>query len=171
MKNTYINKIVAILTIFVMVGFAANALAYRGMGAGQNCPWKGNANAGFGCGFCCKANLTDDEIKKIDEARKVFFEATKDLRQSIYEKEFELSSVLAKKVLDLEKAKALQKELSTYKAQFDEKKIEHIVQMKKINPYLGKRFIECQCFRQGACNCPMNIGKFNKGRRGCPLMN
>ncbi len=76
----------------------------------------------------------------------------------MYEKQLELKSVMAKKEPDVEKAKTLQKELSDYQAQFDMKRVEHLIRMKKINPYLGRGFLEGNFKGRGfgCVNCPMN---------------
>jgi len=58
----------------------------------------------------------------------------------IFQKRLELRSELAKQTPDVQKAVKLQKELSELKAQFDQKRIDHRIKMKKINPNVGRGF-------------------------------
>jgi len=143
------------------VAISGNALADpetgygRGMGYGYRMgPGAGSApclNYGGGMGYGprgregfrgagCLSQLNEDEIKKIDEQRKAFFEATDDLRRSIYSKRLELKSEFVKKAPDAKKAGDIQKELSTLKAELAQKRIEHQIEMKKINPNAGMGF-------------------------------
>ncbi len=140
MKPGYLNKTFIVLTVVAVFGFGTNAFALRGAG----CPPEGYINQGQGqnrfCGNNCYINkLSKEQIQKIHEQRKTFFNATEDLRQKIYEKETELTSVLAKKEPDAKKAKAIQKDISDLKSKLHQKKIDHIVKMKKINPYCGSK--------------------------------
>ncbi|QTA90178.1 periplasmic heavy metal sensor [Desulfonema magnum] len=167
MKKNYVIRWVMALALIAMTGFGANAFADWGMGYG-GCPGKRfHAQSRYG-GPSWMADLSADEIKKAEEERSAFFTATEDIRQNIYEKKLELKSVMAKKTPDVEKAKTLQKELSEYKARLDMKRLEHIIRMKKINPYLGRGFLEGK-FRGrgfGCMNCPMNTMTRGKGYKG-----
>ena len=109
-----------------------------GMGPGMM-----NYGPGMGRGFRgdgYPGDLKDEDIKKLDEQRNAFFEATKNLRNDIYEKRFELRSELVKQSPDSQKAGKLQKEISELKTQFDQKRIDHMIEMKKINPNVGRGF-------------------------------
>jgi zinc resistance-associated protein len=94
----------------------------------------------YGRGSCYMKNLSDDEMKKAEEERDTFFKATEELRQEIYSKELELKSEIAKKNTDIEKAKKIQKEISELKAQFGQKRLDHMLKMKSINPSLIRGF-------------------------------
>ena len=93
-----------------------------------------------GPGFDVNANLSDEEIQKLDEARTAFFEATRDLRRHIYQKRLALLSELSKENPSAEIAKALQQEISDLKAQLAQKRLDHILAIREINPDLGWRF-------------------------------
>ena len=98
---------------------------------------------GMGRGFRGRGyapELSEEEWKKLDEQRNTFFEATDDLRRKLYSKRLELESELAKKSPDTAKAVGLQKELSNFKAQIDQKRIGHLIEMRKINPNAGRGF-------------------------------
>ena len=104
-------------------------------------------------------NLSDDEIKALQKERNAFFEATQDLRQEIYQKRLELRSELAKKDPDANKAAKLQKEISKIEADFDQKRLDHQMKMRKINPKAGRGFMGGR---------PMGPGMMGYGGYGCP---
>ena len=140
MKPNYLNKLIIVLTVVAILGFGTNAFAWRGAGYSS----EGGANQGHGQKKICRDNfcmnnLSEEQIKAMNEQRKAFFDATEDLRQGVYEKEAELMSVLARKEPDAKKAKAIQKEISDFESQIHQKRLDHIIKMKKINPYCGRK--------------------------------
>ena len=64
-----------------------------------------------------------NEIKKMDEERRNFFEETKGLRQQVYQKRLALASELAKQNPDAAQAAVIIKEISDLKAQL--RKMDH----------------------------------------------
>lgn len=149
MKKNYAIKIIMVLAIVAIVGFGVNAFAGWGMGQGPGYHHRGGEDMSYH--HRCwgepeygpiMGDLSDEELKKLDEQRKTFFEATRDLRYNIYEKKLALKSELAKKAPDAKKASDLQKEISKLKDELGQKRIDHIIKMKKINPYIGKKFFE-----------------------------
>ena len=102
---------------------------HRGMHQGRG--WHHGGSGGPGCA---------DEIQKLDEERTAFFEAAIDVRRKIYQKRLELASEIAKENPDAAKAAALQKEVSDFMAQMDQKHLEHILRVRKINPDLAMGF-------------------------------
>ncbi len=140
MKPNYLNKLVIVLTVVTILGFVTNAFARRGAGYCS----EGYANQGYGQKKICRDNfcmnnMSEEQIKAMDEQRKAFFDATEDLRQGVYEKEAELMSVLARKEPDAKKAKAIRKEISDFESQIHQKRLDHIIKMKKINPYCSRK--------------------------------
>ena len=77
--------------------------------------------------------LSDDTIKKLNAEQESFIIATEDLRQIIYEKELYLKAELAKKDPDTTIALNFQKSISEAKGKFEQKLIEHLIRMKRIN--------------------------------------
>jgi hypothetical protein len=137
-----IEKII-IIAIIAYVGFSAHAGADRGMGygyhhgSGQHMHgWHHGSYAGPGSGF--RGELSQEEVEQLAKERSNFFEVTKDLRAKLYQKDLELRSELAKENLDKQEAARLQKEISELKAEFDQKRLEHFFNMKKINPDIGR---------------------------------
>jgi Spy/CpxP family protein refolding chaperone len=132
MKKSYFSTVLLVVMLFPLVGFSGSAMAFRGIG---NCGGGGGPGWHKGVDRAVVVDeLTEDEIRKLDEERKAFLNETKDLRNDIYAKDLELRAEIAKKNPDLEKASRLQKELSDLNAEFDQKMLQHRIKMKKICP-------------------------------------
>jgi hypothetical protein len=84
-------------------------------------------------------HLSDDTIKKLNAEQEAFIKATENLRQTIYEKELYLKAELAKKDPDTATALSFQKDISEAKGNFEQKMIEHLIRMKKINLEASKK--------------------------------
>jgi hypothetical protein len=78
-------------------------------------------------------NLSDATVKKLNAEQEAFIKATEGLRQTIYEKELYLKAELVKKAPDTATALSIQKDISEAKGNFEQKMIEHIIRMKKID--------------------------------------
>jgi hypothetical protein len=78
-------------------------------------------------------NLNTATIKMLNTEQESFIKSTEDLRQIIYEKELYLKSELAKREPDVATALSLQSSLSEAQGKFEQKMIEHLLRMKKIN--------------------------------------
>jgi len=140
---------------------------HRGMHQGQG--WHHWGYGGPGCGAF--DNLSEDELKKLDAERTEFFEATKDLRRKIYQKQLELASELAKESPDAAAAADLQTEISDFKAQMAQKRLEHILRVQKVNPDLGREFWGGGPMGPGMMHYGM-MGRWGKGNWGpdnCPF--
>lgn len=151
MKKPRTNKLLVIVAIIGMVGAAATAFADWetgpgnrgwGMGYGHHRGMMYNSETGDGpgpgwCGQGYAANLSQEDLKKIDDARQAFFAATKNLKQNIYQKELEIRSEFAKENPDAGRLSSLQKELSELESQLDQKRISHMLEMKKLHPDAG----------------------------------
>jgi zinc resistance-associated protein len=138
-------KKILMVTLIVVMGFYGRAFAHSGMGYGHHYGWgypmtqmHSRGYGGSGCGYW--GELSEDQIQKLYKEHAAFFEATKDLRGRLYQKRLELRSELAKENPDTNKADALQKEISELKAEFDQKRLNHFLNMKKINPDIGRGF-------------------------------
>jgi len=145
MKKSIINKILMVLTVVAVIGFGAYAFAGWGMGYGHH-GWGSHApgwhhggwdDAGYGN---LGSDLSDAEVEKLDKARSDFLEATETLRQNLYAKELDLRSELAKEDPDAKNAAQLQKEISMIEEQLDQKRLEHIIQTRKIHPDAGRGY-------------------------------
>ena len=126
MKVIFKTTPLIVATLLVLLGIADTASAGRGMGYGHRGGYSGYAG-----------DLSEDDIKAIDKERRAFFEATRDLRQDMYRKELELQTELAQKNPDAKKAAALQEDISKLESTFDQKRLDHMMEMRKIVPEAG----------------------------------
>ena len=159
-------KTVMVVTLVLILGTAGSALAYRGWGGGNQsdwgCPgdnsaWKRGAGPGQGSWGCPgdeygrkrggrpgygpgMGDISKEDFEKMTQLREAFFKDTETLRSDLRSKSFELKSELAKENPDLETVKNLQKELSALEAQMDQKRIEHRLEMRKLNPNAGQGY-------------------------------
>ena len=138
-------KKIFMVTLIVIMGFYGRAFAHSGMGYGHHYGWGypmyGMHQGGYGGPGCGNwGELSEDQVQKLYKEHAAFFEATQDLRGRLYQKRLELRSELAKENPDTNKAAALQKEISELKAEFDQKRLNHFLNMKKISPDIGRGF-------------------------------
>jgi len=136
MKRNYLSILLLIIVLFSLVEFGGSAFAFRGIGNCGSGGGPGWNKGGEGPGFADE--LSDDEIKKLNDERKAFLNETKSLRNDIYVKDLELRAEIAKDNPDMEKATNLQKEISDLNTRFDQKMLQHRIKMKKINPAAGR---------------------------------
>ena len=142
------TKILTAVALVATLAFAAAAFAdwdrgwghrgygphHRGMMGYQGDYGSPSGDYGPGRGGYPAYNLSRDQIEKMEAQRQSFFEETEPLRQGIYEKEMALRSELAKQSPDTETARELQGEISDLQGQFDQKRLEHQMEMRKIAP-------------------------------------
>ncbi|MDM8515651.1 periplasmic heavy metal sensor [Desulfobacterales bacterium HSG16] len=152
----HVLKLTALSAVIFLSVFATQAMAWKGMGKG-GCGgggYKGTQQgAGTQQGYGCQAavaDMTEEQIKQIADERKAFFSQTAELKQQILVKQTELAAIMVKKEADMESAVAVQKEISELQGQFDIKRLEHMAEMKKINP-----------------NCDGGMYKMGRGGKGC----
>jgi Spy/CpxP family protein refolding chaperone len=141
MKNTTLTKGIVILAAIATVGLVATAYAGWGDGYGhRGRGWNhmGWGGPGYGGDY---PDLTDEQRQAIEQERRAFLKETDDLRQNLYAKELELRSELAKDDADAQKAAAIQKDISKLEAEIDQKRLDHVVTMKKINPDAGRGYM------------------------------
>jgi Spy/CpxP family protein refolding chaperone len=130
MKN--LSKVIIIIAIIGIVGYAATSFAGWGHGWGRGGGGEYCNGPGGGRGY--QGNLSDEQIEKFSTERQAFIEDTGELRQTLYQKQLELRSELAKQDPDAKKAVEIQKEISELESQLGQKRIEHRIKMQKENP-------------------------------------
>jgi len=144
-NKIWIKSLPAMLLMFFL-GFSAPGWADMGMGYGPYPRWGHHPMHAWhhgedeGCGFGYWGDLSEEDIQKLEQERADFFEATKNLRAEIYQKRLELRSELAKENPDAKKAAELQTEISKLRAEFDQKRLNHFMNMRKITPDIGRGF-------------------------------
>ena len=142
------GKIFMVLAIVAVLGIAVTSFAGWGRGHmgygyhmgpsyGMGRGWA-DGPRGYG-GRAYQSDLSDEDIAKLDKERQTFFEATSNLRETLYQKELELRSELAKSEPDAQKAAGLQKEISSLESELDQKRLDHHIKMRKNFPRSGFR--------------------------------
>lgn len=106
-----------------------------GMGPGMMGNGPGYRGEGRGYG----ANLTEEQQAKLDDAREKFFTETEDLRDQIQEKRFALGGEMRKETPDSGKVADLQKEISKLEGEFDQKALQHQLEVRKMLPEKARR--------------------------------
>ncbi len=136
MKFTKSGKVLLIATITALLGMGTYAFADWGMGQGSG-GWGhrgGGRHRGWSGNTGYQANLSDEDLNRINKQRQEFFEQTRSLRGNLYQKQLELRSELAKQGPDSGEAATLQKDISDLRSQLDQKRVEHRIRMQKENP-------------------------------------
>jgi Spy/CpxP family protein refolding chaperone len=79
-------------------------------------------------------NLSDEDRAKIDAARDKFYDETRSLRRDIDDKAYDLNKEMDKDTPDANKVAELQKQLSKLRGEFDQKRVQHRLEMRKLLP-------------------------------------
>jgi Spy/CpxP family protein refolding chaperone len=131
MKTHGITKLMMMASIILLIG-STFAFAHGRWGGG-NGPMDGDDCPGrrykAGCG-----DLTAEEAAKTAEAREQFHSDTEELRLKIRQIRTEMRSEMTKDDPDDATVLDLQKQLSSVKAEFDQKRVKHHLEMRKLLP-------------------------------------
>lgn len=127
------KRLTMILGILLLAGAVAVPVMAWGPGWGRGHHMMGYWGNGpeYGRGY---GNLTPEQRSKLDALDRTFSDETRDLRDQIWTTSRELDTVLNSSNPDLEKAKALQKEISELRAKLDEKELSYELEARKIVP-------------------------------------
>jgi hypothetical protein len=98
-----------------------------GYGPGYGHMWGNSGPNGYG-------NLSQEDAAKLQQSQDQFFDQTRDLRNSIRDKQFALNDELQKTNPDNAKIADLQKQLSQLESQFDQKALDHQLELRKEFP-------------------------------------
>jgi hypothetical protein len=79
-------------------------------------------------------NLSQEDAAKLQQSQDQFFDQTRDLRHSIRDKRFALNDEIQKPDPDRAKVVDLQKQLSQLESQFDQKAVDHQLELRKEFP-------------------------------------
>jgi hypothetical protein len=168
------NITTIVLSLVLMVSTGSWALANDAMHAGaqgmkhesQNGQMKkegGRCPMGaMGC-----MGVSREDMQKIRGMCAKFFKDTLTLRQDIQSKMLALESELVKAAPNAKKAMTLQTELSNMKAQMAQKRLAHLLAIKKIAPAANIRWLaRCAGFRGMGTGTGMGMGEKEKPHHG-----
>lgn len=114
-----------VMVMFALVGFTTFAFAGKGMGHGK----------GGGCAVL--KTLSAEDQAKVKAEQDAFLKDTQTLRDQIKQKHEDMKAEMVKTDTDEQKAFAIQKEITDLMAQMAQKRLQHHLNLKKINPALG----------------------------------
>ncbi len=140
MRN--VKTIIIAVASVAVIGFAINAFAHGGMGWGGGWGHHGQGwhqRGDYGPGY--DNQMSKEQYKQFEQKREAFFKETVDLRADLDGKKRELQNELAKDEPDASKASGLQKEISELQAQLDQKRIDHMVEMRTLAPNAGRGYM------------------------------
>lgn len=131
------KRLAMILGIVVLVGAMAVPVLARGRGWGKGDQRMGSR--GGDPGSCLQYgrgydNLTEEQRTQLDKLHQRFYDETAQLRTEIWAKRGELRILMNTSNPDVEKAKALQKEISDLMGKMAQEKIAFQLEARKINP-------------------------------------
>jgi Spy/CpxP family protein refolding chaperone len=130
-----LRNVIIIIASIAVLGIGINAFAHGGMGWGNGWGhYRGGMHHQGGYGNGNADQMSPETYKQFEQKKEAFLSETQDIRTSLFEKERDLQNELAKSEPDVSKASRLQKEISELQSQFDQKRIEHMVDMRKLNP-------------------------------------
>ena len=139
------KKLIIGLTVAAVIGIGTYAFGHMGGGDGYYGRMHGGPMMHQGYygepGNDYRTDLKDEDIKALDKERIAFLKATDSVRQNLYSKELELRSELYKENPDVSKAGALQKEISELESELDQKRLDHMIKIRKLNPNAGRGFM------------------------------
>ena len=147
MKRMQKGKTLLILAVVAVLGIGTYAYADWGRGYGRNADGYGRGS-GYGPGMMGNpeegcgnwGNFSDEDVAKMEKERAAFLNATEKTRQELYAKGLELRAELARETPDAGKAALLQKELSELEGQFEQKRLEHMLAVRKAIPNAVRGF-------------------------------
>ncbi len=127
------KRLATILGVMVLAGvLVAPVFAWGpGWGWGHHMMGYWGSDPGYVGGY---GNLTSEQRNQLNALDRKFYDQTADLRNQIWTKSSEVDSILNTANPDLEKAKALQKEISELRARLDEENLNYQLEARKIAP-------------------------------------
>lgn len=148
-----LRSTLGVAAIVLTVGVAALAFAHDGYGPGWGGHMMGRGMMGYDGGYGGMmgdgpgyghmrgyygpnrdGNLSQEDAARLEQSREKFFESTRELRNSVRDKQFALNDELQKADPDRAKVADLQKQLSQLESEFDQKALDHQLELRKDFP-------------------------------------
>lgn len=132
-------------TLGVLLVAAAVAAPVMAWGPGWGRDGRMMGGGGYGPGYCwdrdrASTDLTPDQKAKLDELEDKFSSETRELRSQLWSKQEELEDVMEASTPDVERAKALQKEITDLRAKLSDKRLDYELEARKIAPEAGTKY-------------------------------
>ena len=129
------KRLLSIAAVILLVGVIASPLMAQSPGGG-----KGGSRIYGGRGYYeygprgAYNDLTTGQRDQLDALHKKFYDETSQLRRDLRDKRIDLHDLLDTENPDIEKAKAIQSEISTIQGNMAQKRVEFMVEKQKIAP-------------------------------------
>lgn len=133
------KRLVMILGVVLLAGAVAIPVLARGPGGGKGGQKMGRSGSdpAFSSQYERRYdNLTEEQRTQLDKLHQKFYDETAQLRTKIWAKRGELRILMNTSNPDVEKVKALQKELSDLKGKMAQERIDFQLEARKISPDL-----------------------------------
>jgi Spy/CpxP family protein refolding chaperone len=122
--------------------------------------------------------MTPEQRTQLDQLDRRLYDETADLRKDLWNKSFELNTILNGTDPDIEKVKALNKEVNDLRGQLNEKSLNHQLEARKVTPdsqlgggYGGSRSSNMMGYGAGMMGRgTMGPGMMNRGTMGPGMM-
>lgn len=153
--------------LFLLMGALAVPVLAKGPGKGR---WDGRGSAENAPRWNATqpgwtAGLTEEQQAEVEALHQKHFEATLPVRNEVRAKRAEVRALLLAETLDVENVRALQKEIQSLRATLADKRLELLVELRKIDPSL--RFAGGQGFggkgHRGGARGPSSRGGYGSG--------
>jgi zinc resistance-associated protein len=136
------KKSIILTALFLLAGAAIVFAHGGGMGPGMMGQGRGSGmgmgpgmmSDGDGWGRGYAQQLSKEDAQKLEAARSQFFNDTRTLREQIAEKRLTMQAELVNQNPDSARLTKMQQELSQLEAQFDQKALQHRIEVRKIVP-------------------------------------
>jgi Spy/CpxP family protein refolding chaperone len=131
------KKILATVAILGLAAVIAVPVLAQGPGYAKGRGMAGLRGADPGAypryGWACE-KMTDEQLNQLAELRQKHYDETAETRSQLWARQAELNVLLNTSAPDLDKAKALQKEISDLRSKMGQERINFYGEAKKINP-------------------------------------
>ena len=104
-------------------GRGGQMMGYQGMGPGSMMAY----DRGYG-------TITPEQRTQLDQLDRRFYDETADLKKDLWNKSFDLNTILNGTDPDIEKVKALNKEINDLRGKLNEKNLDHQLEARKLTP-------------------------------------
>jgi Spy/CpxP family protein refolding chaperone len=162
-----VTKIIGISFLVAAVAVPAVVLAQgwrggqmmgnRGMGPGSMMGYE----RGYG-------TITPEQRTQLDQLDRRFYDETADLKKDLWNKSFELNTILNGTDPDIEKVKALNKEVNDLRGKLNEKSLDHQLEARKVTPdsQFSGGYGRSYGYHMGGGAGMMGRGQMGPGRMG-----
>jgi zinc resistance-associated protein len=126
-------------------GYGGHMMGGYGYGGNMMGPGYGGHMMGYGGPMGWQGDredrgLSQEQAEQLEKARESFYRANRGLQDEIYDKSAQIRSEFSRQNPDRGRLNELQKQLSQLESQFDQKRLDYLLEIRKIAPEVGEQF-------------------------------